>query len=239
MIFLFAPTKKMVCDDGWFGELTEPVFLDEAKEMRQLLQNKTQTELKALYKCSDKVAAQAYEDLHSSFPESPAILSYSGIAFRTMAPHLFSDEMEDYARRHLRILSAVYGFLRPYDGVVPYRLEMQTKMPWSLYEFWADKVKSRIADDEVVVNLASEEYAKVLRKKMKLIDVRFCEQEDGKLKEKGVYVKIARGAMFRWLAENNIEDIEHIKEFDELDYKYDEDASSDDVLVFAREKVKK
>lgn len=235
MILLFAPAKNMAPDDGYFGGLTQPVFQKEADGIRSWLLSLSVEELKALHKVSDKLAASAYAQLHDPSPVSPALLSYKGIAYQYMAPALFTDEMNAYVQQHLRILSAVYGYLRPFDAITCYRLEMQAKTPFSLYTHWRAKI-APLLEGEEVVNLASEEYAKVLRKVIPLTDVRFCEKEGGKLKEKGVYVKMARGAMVRYLAENNITTLDGLKKFDELGYIYDQAASTEDTLVFVRNK---
>lgn len=237
MILLFAPAKNMAPDDGYFGPLTSPLFQQEVREIRTWLESLDVADLKAVHKVSDKLARQAYEQLHHPIPASPALLSYKGIAYQYMAPHLFSDEMNAYVSKHLRILSAVYGYLRPFDAIVPYRLEMQAKTPFQLYSYWSERIAALI-QDEPVVNLASEEYARVLRRHVDLVDVRFCERDGDKLKEKGVYVKMARGAMVRWMAEENIEAVEDMKRFDGLGYAYDAAASTPSCLVFVRQKEK-
>ena len=160
---------------------------------------------------------------------TPAILSYSGIQYQYMAPHVFTDDQMKYIQEHLYILSGFYGLLRPLDAITPYRLEMQTKCPFSLYEFWKEDLAKQV--DEPILNLASEEYAKIIRKYKPLVDVRFIE-ENGK--EKGVYAKMARGAMVRYLAENKIEHIKDIASFNELDYVFDASQSTEKLYIFQK-----
>ena len=134
-----------------------------------------------------------------------------------------------YIQGHLYILSGFYGLLKPLDAITPYRLEMQTKCPFSLYDFWKDDLAKQI--DEPILNLASEEYAKIIRKYKPLIDVRFVE-ENGK--EKGVYAKMARGAMVRYLAENKIENIKDITQFSDLGYTFDASQSTEKLYIFQK-----
>ena len=183
-------------------------------------------------KCSDTIAKTTYEQFQNMNLDkncTPAILSYSGIQYQYMAPHVFTDDQMKYIQEHLYILSGFYGLLRPLDAITPYRLEMQTKCPFSLYDFWKEDLAKQI--DEPILNLASEEYAKIIRKYKPLVDVRFIE-ENGK--EKGVYAKMARGAMVRYLAENEIEDIKDITSFNELDYVFDASQSTEKLYIFQK-----
>lgn len=229
----------MVLSDDNDFELTTPVFQDVHDELFETISEIPADELQAIYKVSDKMFGPLYDEIlrqkNGVIPaSSPALLTYSGIAFRTMAPNVFDDEQWDYVNKHLRILSAMYGVLRPLDGVIPYRLEMQQKLPFSLYEFWGERLVKEL-DDEVIINLASKEYSKAVTPFQKTIDVFFYEEDrDGKRKEKGVYAKIARGAMVRWLAENRVEDPKQMKDFDLLGYHYDPDESSEKKYVFVR-----
>ena len=151
-----------------------------------------------------------------------------------MAPEVLEDEALRYLSKHLLILSGFYGLLRPFDTIVKYRLEMQSKIPFSLYDFWGSALADSI-QDPFILNLASEEYAKCIRPYRPLIDVRFFEKDSQRLVEKGVYVKIARGEMVRYLAQNQIETIEKIQQFDLLGYYYSSSHSSDHEIVFIRE----
>ena len=139
------------------------------------------------------------------------------------------DDQIKYIQEHLYIISGFYGLLKPLDAITPYRLEMQTKCPFSLYDFWKDDLSNQI--DEPILNLASEEYAKTIRKYKPLIDVRFVE-ENGK--EKGVYAKMARGAMVRYLAENQIENIKDITQFSDLGYTFDASQSTEKNYIFKK-----
>ena len=160
-----------------------------------------------------------------------------------MAPSVFEDNQFSYIQKHLRILSAFYGVLKPMDGVRPYRLEMQAKLRVNsnkdLYAYWGDELyKSLIDESHVIINLASKEYSKCIEKYLneddRYITITFCELVNGKLVTKGTYAKMARGEMVRYMAENIISDVENIKSFDRLGYVYRDDLSSDDEYVFER-----
>ncbi len=233
MQIIISPTKQMkTCDDDNISSST-PLMIEKTNALIQHLQSLSFEEIKAYMKCSDKIAQhtiQMLQNYQSTIPTN-AIYAYTGIQFQYMAPHVFNNEENKYIQDHLWILSGLYGILHPFDGIKPYRLEMQTKCPFSLYEYWKDEIAKQLKD-EPILNLASEEYAKVIRKYRKVIDVRFCQRKNGKLKETSVYAKMARGSMVRYLAQNNIQTIEQVKEFNELHYEFSKENSTDTLLTF-------
>ncbi|MDO4467500.1 MAG: peroxide stress protein YaaA [Bacillota bacterium] len=235
MQIIISPAKQMKMKDDCFGTMTTPIFLERSKELVKEIQSLDYDALKRTMKISDKLTKETY-DTYASFDfeknKTPALFAYSGIQYQYMAPDVLDDDSLQFLQEHLRILSGLYGILKPFDGIVSYRLEMQTKLSYSLYSYWKDALSQQL--EEPILNLASEEYAKCIRKYKKLVDVRFCEEENGKLKEKGVYVKMARGAMVRYIAENKINDLEGIIHFSEQDYLFSPEHSNDSLLVFIR-----
>lgn len=142
-------------------ECTTPLFLSKTTELLNHIQSLEYSELKSYLKCSDTIAQTTYDQFQNmslNKNTTPAILSYSGIQYQYMAPHVFTDDQIKYIQEHLYIISGFYGLLKPLDAITPYRLEMQTKCPFSLYDFWKDDLSNQI--DEPILNLASEEYAK-------------------------------------------------------------------------------
>lgn len=244
MKIILSPAKKMNIDTDSIEPAGLPSFLKQTTEIMEWLKSKSKEELKAIWKCNDKIAEQNFERLeHMDLRRilTPAILSYEGIAFQYMAPAVFESSQFAYIQEHLRILSAFYGALKPMDGVTPYRLEMQAKVQIdhtkNLYEYWGDKLYQSVLDDSrIIINLASKEYSKCIEKylseKDRYITIKFCEQSGDKLVTKGTYAKMARGEMVRFMAEKNIEDPEEIKKFDRLGYVFREDLSSDSEYVF-------
>jgi hypothetical protein len=223
-----------------------PIFLDQTQEILDWLRKQTNADLQKLWGCNDKIAEQNIKrlkemDLRKRL--TPAILAYEGIAYQYMAPAVFEDSCFDYVQEHLRILSGFYGVLKPMDGVMPYRLEMQAKAAIGgcrdLYEFWGSKLYDEVRDASgVIVNLASKEYSKCVEKYLSsddcYITVTFGEMVDGKLVTKGTYAKMARGEMVRYMAENKITDPKEIRKFDRLGYVYRDDLSDDTEIVFER-----
>lgn len=246
MKIILSPAKKMVTDTDSIAPVGMPNFLDKTTEILSWMKGLEKDKLKAIWKCNDKIARQNFERLENMdlyHMLTPAILSYEGIAFQYMAPAVFENGQFAYIQKHLRILSAFYGCLKPLDGVKPYRLEMQAKVTIgdtkNLYDYWKDRLYQAVIDDSrVIINLASKEYSKCIEKYLspddQYITVTFCELSKGKLVTKGTYAKMARGEMVRYMAENSIEDPARIQKFNRLGYRFREDLSSETEYIFER-----
>jgi len=246
MKIILSPAKKMNVNTDTVEHVGAPVFLSRTEEILGWLREQSHDQLKALWKCNDKIAGQNFERLEKMDLQrqlTPAVLSYEGLAYQYMAPAVFEDGHLDYVQDHLRILSGFYGVLKAMDGVTPYRLEMQAKAAVGgckdLYEFWGRSLYEEVIDDDrVIVNLASKEYSKCIEKYLSpedtYITCTFCEMVNGKLAQKGTYAKMARGEMVRFMAEHQIEDVQEIKKFDRLGYVFREDVSSAVEYVFER-----
>ena len=252
MQIIISPAKKMqTCEDdlGEVGRLSQPLFLAEAERLRQKLASFSLAELRALLGCNPQIAAENFEryqqmDLQKRL--SPALLSYIGIQYQYMAPDVFTQSQYHYAACHLRILSGFYGILRPFDGVTPYRLEMQAPLKLgeekNLYAFWGEKLYQALAaeaEDGVILNLASQEYAKAVipyrRPGLFFAACIFGEKKEGRIRMKATEAKMARGEMVRWLAENQIKNLKEVKEFNGLGYRYSSADSRAEQLVFLKE----
>ena len=246
MRIIISPAKKMVVDTDSFAVDGLPVFLAQTERLKTALHGMSPAELQALWKCSDIIATLNVERLSAMDLRrrlTPAILSYEGIQYQHMAPRVMETAQLDYLREHLRILSGFYGLLRPFDGVTPYRLEMQAKLPADghrdLYHFWGDTLARRLASEtDFVVNLASKEYSRAveprLPKSVRFLTCTFGEWKNGKVIEKGTICKMARGQMVRWLAENNVTSWTDIRAFDQLGYQFQPELSTKDCNVFLK-----
>ena len=246
MRIIISPAKKMNVDTDSLPWLDLPAFLPKTEELCKILQGMSYDELKKLWKCNDALAQLntdrlADMDLHTRL--TPAILSYEGIQYQYMAPGVFTDEELHYIQEHLRILSGFYGVVKPFDGVTPYRLEMQAKLQAGvhkdLYGYWGSTLaESLFSETDCIINLASKEYSvcisKYLPENIRFITCIFGEEKDGKVIEKGTMCKMARGEMVRYMAENRIDDPESIKAFDRLNYHFDETRSDEKTFVFIR-----
>lgn len=246
MKIILSPAKKMNVVADMLAPQGMPVFLEQAQEILDWLRQKSYEELKKLWGCNEKIAEQnrdriARMDLERSL--TPAILSYEGIAYQYMAPSVFEYGQLEYVQKHLRILSAFYGVLKPMDGVTPYRLEMQAKAAIgdhkNLYDLWGRRLYNEVRDEDgLIINLASKEYSKCIEKyltdKDRYITITFCEKSGDRLVTKGTYAKMARGEMVRFLAENKVEEPKDILKFNRLGYQFREDLSSEKEYVFEK-----
>ena len=244
MKIIVSPAKKMKVDRDSLPWNTWPVFLEKAEEITAVLKSLSYKEMKDLWKCNDSIAETNVQrllnmDLHRCL--TPAILAYEGIQYRYMAPGVFSDKEYTYIQDNLRILSGFYGILKPFDGVTPYRLEMQAKLQIGdskdLYAYWGESIATDLlSDTDCVINLASKEYSvcisRYLRPEVRFITCVFGEEKNGKIIEKGTLCKMARGEMVRYMAEHQINDVEQIKSFDRMNYKFSTEHSDDRNLVF-------
>lgn len=245
MRIILSPAKKMRVDDGlpW---VDYPVFLNRTQRLMEVLQGMNDAALKQLWKCNDQITklnAERLERMDLRKNLTPAILAYEGIAYQHMAPGVFTDRELSYVQEHLRILSGFYGILRPFDGVTPYRLEMQAKLSVDgakdLYAFWGDCLARALFNEtDCIVNLASKEYSAAVSKyvpdSVRFITCTFGEMKNGKVMEKATMCKMARGEMVRYMAQNQITNLEDIKAFDRLDFHYAPEHSDDKNFVFLR-----
>ena len=247
MKIIISPAKKMNVDTDTLACRSTPVFLEQTEELLAWMRQLTFEQAKELWKCNDRIAEQNYrrfQEMNLNRNLTPAVIAYEGIQYQYMAPAVFGGSETDYIQEHLRILSGFYGVLKPFDGVVPYRLEMQAKASeeGDLYKFWGDKLYREVAGEEkdggLILNLASKEYSKCIEKYLTpedtYVTVVFGELADGKVKQKGTLAKMARGEMVRYLAENKVEDPERIKGFDRLGYCFEETLSNEKEYVFLK-----
>ena len=247
MRIIISPAKKMNINTDLISAQGMPFQMDKTEQLMNWMKSKSLEEAKSIWKCNDSLARVNYDrfqqmDLYKNL--SPAILSYEGIQYQYMAPAVFEDKSFQYIQEHLRILSGFYGVLKAFDGVTPYRLEMQAKIDVSeykdLYSFWSDSIyKEVIGEKRLVLNLASKEYSKCISKYLqpedKLVTCIFAENVNGKMVQKGTFAKMARGEMVRFLAERQSKNIEDAKEFNHLGYRFDESLSSENEYLFIKE----
>lgn len=251
MKIIISPAKTMNVDMESHDVNELPVFIDETKILMNKIKSLSLEESKSLWKCSDKLAKLNFErfaEMNLEKNLTPAIFSYEGIQYQNMGVNVFSYDALEYIEKHLRILSGFYGILRPFDGVTPYRLEMQTKLSVDgyrdLYEFWGRKIYDSIVDEccdndsFTILNLASKEYSRVIEKYVeadcKFVTVYFGEQVNGKIKQNATPAKMARGDMVRFLAEDNINDVEDIKKYNGFGFKFSEELSEENMMVFVK-----
>lgn len=243
MQIIISPAKKMKVDQDDFTPLNTPRYLDQSVIIKRKLLSLSYDELKHLWQTSDKLTTENYNQLHRTELNNaltPAIFSYAGIQYQYIAPNVLDEQALTYLQEHLWILSAFYGVLRPFDGIVPYRLEMKSRLKindnHNLYEFWGDKLYQNIRNQGPIINLASKEYAQVitpcLQPEDEFIDVVFAQVVSGKLKTRSTAAKMARGEMVRFIVENQLTSVNELKHFQTSGYTFDESRSTDRKLVF-------
>ncbi len=230
---------------------TEAYFPDEAERLNKLLKKKSARSLKKLMGISENLAQLNYErNQEWSLPFTsenarPAVYAFSGDVYRGLDVYTLPKEKIDYMQNTLRILSGLYGILKPLDLMQPYRLEMGTKIKVgvkkNLYEFWrkkiTEKLNEELADDEVFVNLASNEYFKAIdTKKLKVpvVNCTFKDLKNGEYKTIMTFAKLARGYMTRYIIDNKCTEVDDLKGFDYEGYLYSEPMSKESELVFIR-----
>ncbi|EHD20065.1 MULTISPECIES: peroxide stress protein YaaA [Brenneria] len=232
---------------------TQPELLDYSSRLISICKQLTPAQIASLMSISDKLAdlnAGRFNDWHPDFtPENArqALLAFKGDVYTGLAAEDFSEDDFDFAQRHLRILSGLYGVLRPLDLMQPYRLEMGTRLDnktgKGLYGFWGDVIAEKLNQalgeqgDDIVVNLASDEYFKAVdRKKLhgRLIKPVFLDEKNGKFKVISFYAKKARGLMSRFIIQNRLTQPEQLKDFDLEGYYFEATQSSADELIFKR-----
>lgn len=248
MRIIISPAKKMNMDTDSFACQGLPLLLSKTEQLCARLRAMTCQELKTLWKCNDQLAALNYERLRGMDLRrclTPAVMAYEGIQYQYMAPGVFSQDELDYVGEHLRILSGFYGILRPFDGVTPYRLEMQAKLSAcgakDLYEFWGTSIaESLFSETDCVMNLASREYSACVSRYVpegaRFITCVFGELKADKIVEKGTQCKMARGEMVRYMAERQVKQPEELCTFNRLNYRFSPEKSSSSTYVFIRTK---
>lgn len=249
MKIIISPAKKMNVDTDTAVYRDLPVYMDRTKTLMAYMKTLDYARCKAIWKCNDKLAElnyQRFQEMDLERRLTPAVLSYEGIQYQYLSPKVMDEASLEYLQGHLRILSGFYGVLKPFDGVVPYRLEMQAKLGStkidSLYDFWGNTLAEHLfSEDSFILNLASKEYSKCIsqyakgRKDIDFITCVFGELINGKVVEKGTLAKMARGEMVRFLAGQQAEDRETVKKFRGLGYRFHEERSDEKTYIFIKE----
>ena len=254
MLIVISPAKTLDYSVDSKSNHTVPQFLSQSSKLIKTLKEKEPKDIASLMGLSDKLATLNFDRYQSwkaaksvSSDAKPSMLVFKGDVYQGLNAEDFSNKDLKFAQKHLRILSGLYGILRPMDIMKPYRLEMGTKLETSkgknLYEFWGELVQNNVIDDlssqksDLLINLASKEYFSVLGKMPEFINVVspvFKDYKSGKYKIISFYAKKARGLMARWIIQNKITDFEELINFDIDGYKYSKAESTISEPVFLR-----
>lgn len=224
-----SPTKTMKCEIR--RACTSPIFEKEAKMIFDVMKNYDVNELKKLYRCNDKIAQENYQRFQTIKESGNALFSYTGLQFKNMDVNDFDEADLNYAQDHLCILSGLYGLLRPMDEVHPYRLDLENKIAIPIEEYYQDKIRNYLKDEQII-DCTSKEYSAWLNENK--IRIEFKVKKNDLLKTEATASKMARGRFVHYCIKNKIESIEALKQFHELDYHYDETLSNESMLVFVK-----
>ena len=260
MLILISPAKTLNFETpATIDRFSQPDFLFDTETLVEQLRQLSAHEISSLMKVSDKLGqlnASRYQTWQPNFDTTnakQALLAFQGDVYQGMDVDSFERKDFDFAQEHLRILSGLYGILRPLDLIQPYRLEMGTKLVHAklqslsadtLYEFWGNKLTQAInkqlekLDNKTIVNLASNEYFKTVKPKLltgKIITPVFKDWKNGKYKIISIYAKKARGMMTAYIIKNRLENVEDVKDFAEAGYKFNTELSDRENLVFTRQ----
>jgi uncharacterized protein len=253
MKIVLSPAKSLDFDNiPEIKVASQPIFLNESQLLINKLKKYSPKKIGDLMSISPKLSDLNYsrfQDWTLPFTKEnakTAMYVFTGDAYRGMNPREFSQEDVVNAQGYLRILSGLYGVLKPQDIIQPYRLEMGTKIDYTekvnnLYKFWGDKVtdalNAEMEKEEVLINLASNEYFKVIDPKRlnhRIVTCSFKDEKNGEYKIISFFAKFARGLMTRFIIQNKITEVEHLKAFDLDRYCYNEEMSTEDNFVFVR-----
>jgi len=255
MLVILSPSKTLDYNSAWnLKNYTIPTFLKESLELNDILKQLNVEDLMKLMKISNSIAQLNFHrinDWRIPFSEEkakPAILAFKGDVYEGLKADNFTLSDFEFSMKKLRILSGLYGILRPLDLIMPYRLEMGITLKNSkgknLYKFWSDLITAELNkimknnSQELLVNLASAEYFKVINTKnieKQIITPVFKELVDGKYVVIGIKAKKARGLMANYIIRNRISDIEKLKEFSKSGYYFNPDFSNNSELVFIKQ----
>ena len=258
MLAVVSPAKNLDYDSDLPKlDVTQPRMLDQAEALVKVCRKLSPQDLGSLMKISDKLAglnAARFEEWQRPFTEEnarPAMYAFNGDVYTGLEAASLDADAVNNAQQHLRILSGLYGVLRPLDLMQPYRLEMgtklQTKKGKNLYEFWGESITEQLNKDldaigsSILVNLASNEYFSAVKPKALNADIVtpvFKDEKNGQYKVISFYAKKARGMMARFIVNQKPQSVSDLKEFDAAGYSYNEDLSKGNELVFCRAEQK-
>ncbi|MEB2774452.1 peroxide stress protein YaaA [Algoriphagus sp. D3-2-R+10] len=250
MLILISPAKTLDYSTPNFSESTQPDFQTDTHSLVRIMKKKSATEISELMHISDNLAElnnERFKTFQKNFTREnskQAILAFKGDVYTKIDVDEYSKQDFDFAQDHLRILSGLYGLLKPLDLIQPYRLEMgiklENKKGKNLYEFWDKKIAKAIneaANGQTIVNLASQEYFKAVHLKAlksPLINIEFKEYKDDSYKIIGFFAKQARGMMSNFAIKNRIADPEQLKTFNGGGYEYSDQMSDQNNWIFVR-----
>ncbi|KXI27083.1 peroxide stress protein YaaA [Paraglaciecola hydrolytica] len=254
MLVVISPAKNLDFETpARFSQFTQPDMLEHSEQLINRCRKLSPANISSLMKISDKLAGlnadryAAWQTPFSADNAKQAMLAFNGDVYSGLDATSFSSADSEYAQQHLRILSGLYGLLKPLDLMQAYRLEMGTKLDTKrgkdLYQFWGERITTKLNEvlveqgDNVLINLASNEYFKAVKPKVlkaQIITPTFLDCKNGQYKVISFYAKRARGLMARYIIQNRLSELKQLEDFDVAGYRFDAARSKAQQLVFTR-----
>lgn len=231
MKIIISPTKTMK-RKNYTNKKSQPLFLDKSLKLRSILEDYDKIKIKNNFKVSNNLTNKIYDFYQNPKNCVAAINLYEGLSFKNIELDTFNDKDFDFLEKHLYIMSAIYGALRPYDQITEYRLDYIMKFEKNLYDYWAETLKNLLKDEDVIINLASNEFLKSISHP-NIINIHLLDEKGRAL---STQAKMGRGNMIAYIAKNKITDIEQLKQYNNLDYKFDDRRSDNNNFYFTKEK---
>lgn len=238
MKIIISPAKTVKEGQGQYGSL--PQLLARTEQIRKEVLKKDLNELMEMWGCSEKIAEvnqKRFAEMNLSENLMCAIERYTGMQYQSLDYASLNEIQKAYILKHVWIADAFYGLLKADDGIVPYRMDFHTQIQINgrkdLYEYWKD-LPSSLIEDDLLINLASGEYAKAILPYYSgsVVSIRFMQNKNGKLRSASTLAKKARGTFLRWMAVNSMESLEQMKDFDLDGFHYEKDVSNESCFVF-------
>lgn len=240
MKIIISPAKTVKERQGHYGSL--PQLLARTEQIRKEVLKKDLYELMEMWGCSEKIAEvnqKRFAEMNLSENLMCAIERYTGMQYQSLDYAFLNETQKAYILKHVLIPDAFYGLLKADDGIVPYRMDFHAQIQINgckdLYEYWKD-LPSSLIEDDLLINLASEEYAKAILPYYSgsVVSIRFMQNKNGKLRSASTLAKKARGTFLRWMAVNSMESLEQMKDFDLDGFHYEKDVSNESCFVFVK-----
>lgn len=251
MLVFLSPAKTMRINKIESIQCETPLLKPHNQKILKVLQELSVSDIQSIMKVNEKIATKTHEnynDIQFDATGSPALYTYDGMQYKAMATELFTNDDMIYANEHIRILSGLYGILKPNTSIYPYRLEMQLKLSIdkakNLYEFWEEPIREYLQNAEsrhqVYVNLASSEYSKVIanfmnREEIDFVTCTFKVKKGDKLKVESTASKKVRGLMVQYIVKNRIEQKERLRMFDLDGFAYCKELSTEKEYIFIKQ----
>lgn len=235
MKILLSPSKTQNFNVETDQNVSTPLYIDDAIKLNQRLSKFSPKKLGEIFNIKGELLENTHHNI-INFEDNdtkPALITYTGLVFKNINLSVYGQEEYDYLSDHLRILSAYYGVLKPLDGIKPYRLDMKTSFgKTSLYKHWKKKIKDYFSDDNLIIDLASTEFSKMVD--LPKVTIGFRDYKEGKYKNLATYAKMARGMLLQEMVMQKITTLDQLKELTFNAYIFNEDLSNNQQLIYSR-----